>query len=75
MQHKLNKLTKSETSKQENIWDKIFKNGPSKIFYRLSSTNFTGPILEYFVPYKQTTNQYTFFQVINSVSDYVVNYI
>ena len=31
-------------------WDKIFKNGPSKIFKRLYSTNFTWFILEYFVP-------------------------
>ena len=38
------------------IWDKVFKNGPSKIcgkqpFERLSYTNFTWSILEYFVPY------------------------
>ena len=56
------------------IWDKVFKNNPSKIcgkqslknlkryglpkktiplqiFCRLSSTNFTQSILEYFVPY------------------------
>ena len=56
------------------IWDKVFKNGPSKIcggqplknlkgygllqqiislqiFQRLSSTNFTWSILEYFVSY------------------------
>ena len=32
------------------IWDKIFKNGPSEIFLRLPSTNFTWSILEYFVP-------------------------
>ena len=31
--------------------DKVFKNGPSKIFWRLSSTNFTWSILWYFVPY------------------------
>ena len=34
-----------------NIWDKVFKNGPSKICDRQSSTNFTWSILEYFVPY------------------------
>ena len=33
-----------------NIWEKVFMNGPSKIFWRLSSTNFTWSILEYFVP-------------------------
>ena len=44
------------------IWDKVFKNGPSKIcerqplknlkgYGRLSSTNFVWSILEYFVPY------------------------
>ena len=50
---------------QQNIWDKIFKNGPRKIcrgqplkqaispqvFLRLSSRNFTRSILEYFVPF------------------------
>ena len=35
------------------IWDKVFKNGPSKIFYGISSTNFTWSILEYFAPYGQ----------------------
>ena len=34
-----------------NIWDKAFKNGPSKIFWSLASTNFTFSIPEYFVPY------------------------
>ena len=33
-----------------NIWEKVFMNGPKKIFWRLSSTNFTWSILEYFVP-------------------------
>ena len=60
--------------KSNNIWDKVFKNGPSKIcgrqplkitkgmvwlkltillqnFERLSSTNFTWPILEYLFPF------------------------
>ena len=32
------------------IWDKVFKNGPSKFFSELSSTNFTWSIPEYFVP-------------------------
>ena len=32
-----------------NKWGKVFKNGPSKIFKRLSSTNFTWFIIEYFV--------------------------
>ena len=32
------------------IWDKVSKNGPSKICQRLSSTNFTWSILKYFVP-------------------------
>ena len=32
------------------IWDKVFKNGLSRMFYRLSSTNFTWPILEYLEP-------------------------
>ena len=31
----------------QNTWDKIFKNGTSKI-----ATNFTWPILKYFVPYQ-----------------------
>ena len=31
-------------------WDKVFKNEPSKIFQRLSSTNFTWSILEYLNP-------------------------
>ena len=31
---------------------KVFKNGPSKVCERLSSTNFTWSILEYFVPYE-----------------------
>ena len=35
----------------ESIWEKVFKNGPSKFFYRLSSTNFTWSILEYPAPY------------------------
>ena len=34
--------------------DKVFKNGPSKIFQRMSSTNFTLSNLEYFVPYVKT---------------------
>ena len=42
-----------------NIWNKVFKNGPSRlketiflqIFFKLSSTNFIWSILEYFVPY------------------------
>ena len=33
------------------LWDKVFKNGPSKIFQRLSSTNITWSTLEYFVSY------------------------
>ena len=42
---------------KSNIWDKVFKNGPSKICGRqplknVSSTNFTWSILEYFVSYK-----------------------
>ena len=36
------------------IWEKIFKNGPSKICGRQSLKNFTLSILEYFVPYKET---------------------
>ena len=31
-------------------WGKVFRNGPSEIFEKLSSTNFTWSILEYFVP-------------------------
>ena len=31
-------------------WEKVFKNGLSKIFWSLSSTNFTWSILEYFFP-------------------------
>ena len=31
---------------------KKFKDGPSKTFYRLSSTNFTWSTLEYFLPFK-----------------------
>ena len=42
----------SETNVVTIIWDKVFKNGPSKISQRLSSTNFTWSILEYSVPYK-----------------------
>ena len=33
------------------IWDKVFKNVPSKICGRQPSKNFTWTILEYFVPY------------------------
>ena len=33
-----------------NIWDKVFKNGSSKFFSELSSTNFTRFIPEYFFP-------------------------
>ena len=33
------------------IWDKVFKNGPSKIYGRRPLGNFAGPILEYFVRY------------------------
>ena len=33
------------------IWATVFKNGPSKVFQRLSSTKFTWYILEYFNPY------------------------
>ena len=32
-------------------WDKVFKNGPSKIFQRLFYRNFTWSILEYSVPF------------------------
>ena len=51
------------------MWDKIFKNGPSKIcgrqplknlkghgLLKLSSTNFTWSILEYLDPYVNLTN-------------------
>ena len=31
-------------------WDKVFKNGPSKICGRQPLRNFTRPILKYFVP-------------------------
>ena len=42
------------------IWDKVFKNGPSKVFGRQPLKNFTWSILEYFVPYiKQTITLYT----------------
>ena len=34
-----------------NIWDKVSENGPSKIFKKLSSTNFSWSIRQYFVPY------------------------
>ena len=34
------------------IWDKVFKNRPSKICERQSLKNFTWSILEYFVPYE-----------------------
>ena len=33
------------------MWDKVFKNGPSKICGRQPLKNFTSPILEYFVPF------------------------
>ena len=36
-----------------NIWDILFKNSPSKYFFRLSSTNFSWSILEYFVPFER----------------------
>ena len=36
--------------KRSNISVNVFKNGPSKIFQRLSSTNFTWSILEYLDP-------------------------
>ena len=37
-------------------WDKVFKNGPSKIFQLLSSANFTWSILEYLGPNEFTLN-------------------
>ena len=43
--------------KKMKIWDKLFKNGPSKIclpnfkISKLSSKDLTWSILEYFVPY------------------------
>ena len=33
------------------IWDKVFKNGPSKICGRQSVKNFTWSILEYLISY------------------------
>ena len=36
---------------RNNIWDKLLKNGPSKICGRQPLKNFTWSILEYFVPY------------------------
>ena len=33
------------------IWDKVFKNGPSKICRRRSLKNFTWFVLDYFVPF------------------------
>ena len=37
---------------RNNIWDKLLKNGPSKICGRQPLKNFTWSILEYFVSYK-----------------------
>ena len=37
------------------IWDKVFKNGPSKICERQTLKIFTWSFLEYFVPYIYTT--------------------
>lgn len=38
-----------------NIWEKVFMNGPSKIFWRLSYTSLTWFILEYIDTYGSTT--------------------
>ena len=35
----------------ENIWDKVFKHGPSKICDRQHLKNFTWPVFEYFVSF------------------------
>ena len=37
------------------IWDEVFKNGPSKICGRQPLRNFTWPILEYFVQISQNS--------------------
>ena len=42
------------------IWVQIFKNGSSKIFQRLSSTNITWSILEYFVPFIVPADLWTY---------------
>ena len=42
------------------IWDKVFKNRPSKIFKRLYSTNFTWSILEYIFSFKMIHCQVTY---------------
>ena len=39
------------------IWDKVFKNGPSKIFGRQPLNNFTWSILEYFVPFVKRSSK------------------
>ena len=40
-----------KTSTTGNIWDKLFKNGPSKICGRQPLKSFTWSILEYIVPF------------------------
>ena len=44
-------LAGEKYSDVEDIWDKLFKNGPSKICGRQPLKNFTWSILEYFVPH------------------------
>ena len=41
----------STESFEHNISDKVLKNGPRKIFQRLSSTNFTWSILQHFISF------------------------
>ena len=43
-------LAGEKYSDVEDIWDKLFKNGPSKICGRQPLKNFTWSIPEYFVP-------------------------
>ena len=44
------------------IWNKVFKNGPSKICGRRSFKNFTWFILDYFVPFGIKKNDKTAMQ-------------
>ena len=39
------------------IWDKVFKNGPSKTCGRQPMKKFTWSILEYFFPYEHYSNK------------------
>ena len=50
----------------KNILDKVFESGPIETFERLSSTNFTWFILEYFGPYTLHNNPLAMIHSVDS---------